>query len=478
MAKIAIVGGGITGLATALYLSKRDHEVSLFERDDAPMPESAAQAFEWDRRGAPQVRHSHAMLARLRNLLHRDHPEVLDRLLEAGAQEIKMYESRPADPESETLNPLDEEIVMIASRRTTLEWVLRTSVLETGCVDFRSGVNVLGLTASTAKLPRVSGIVLSDGTQHRADLIIAADGRRSEAPKWLQALDVVLESETREPAGIVYFSRFYRLRPGEEFPSTDLVAGDIGYLGFAAFCGDGGTFSITLSIPEDDATLRRAANRAEIFESIVNMIPETAPWTKCAEPITAVHSMAGLFNRRRHFLRDGAPVVSGFHAVGDAHLCTNPAYGRGLSTGFWQARLLAEAIDAHPTDGVDQALQFCEAVREHIVPWFDAAVMMDQNKRNERADQSRNPDAPPANNPMAALAAAASVDLDVWRSFWRTMNLLDPPSTLAQPEFLTKVVAAASKAAPGGEGQHKQNITAPTPPTRSEMCGLLDIQLE
>ncbi len=92
-------------------------------------------------------------------------------------------------------------------------------------------------------------------------------------------------------------SRIYRLREGEEFPTTDLVAGDTGYLGFAAFCGDDGTFSITLSIPEDDTVLRRATNKPEIFESIAGMIPETAPWVLCADPITQVHSMASLFNR-------------------------------------------------------------------------------------------------------------------------------------------------------------------------------------
>jgi len=446
MAKIAIVGGGISGLAAALYLSKADHEVTIFERDDAPTPKTAAEAFEWDRRGAPQIRHSHAMLARLRKLLHADHPEVLKRLLEAGAVEIKMFETRPSGPDAGEAELGDEEIVMIASRRTTLEWVLRTSVLETHCVDFRSGVGVAGLVAESGNVPNVTGIVLDDGSQHKADLIIAADGRRSEAPKWLQALNVELEPEIREPAGIVYFSRFYQLHDNEEFPSTDLVAGDIGYLGYAAFCGDGGTFSITLSISDDDAKLRRATNKPEVFEAIVGMIPDTAPWILRAEPITPVHSMAGLFNRRRHFLRAGVPLVTGFHAIGDAHIATNPAYGRGLSTGFWQASLLAESIRAHPTDRSDQSMQFCEAVQEHIVPWFDAAVMMDQNKRAMRAAGTTDTDAAPAENPMSALVAAASVDAKVWRSFWRTMNLLDPPTTLMQPEFLASVAAAASRA--------------------------------
>ena len=61
--EVAVVGGGVAGLGAALALARRGHTVTVFERDDTPMPQSADEAFDWDRRGAPQVRHSHAFLA-------------------------------------------------------------------------------------------------------------------------------------------------------------------------------------------------------------------------------------------------------------------------------------------------------------------------------------------------------------------------------------------------------------------------------
>jgi flavin-dependent dehydrogenase len=43
--------------------------------------------------------------------------------------------------------------------------------------------------------------------------------------------------------------------------------------------------------------------------------------------------MAGILDRYRRFVVDGAPVVTGYAAVGDAWACTNPSAGRGISVG-------------------------------------------------------------------------------------------------------------------------------------------------
>src|SRR5688500_9821517 len=153
-----VIGAGVAGLGTALALGRDGHRVTVLERDATPLPEGPSDAFWWDRRGAPQVRHSHMFLARLRNLLRDRYPDVREALLAAGATELTIAEMLPVgmDP---TPFPGDEDLAMIACRRTTFEWVLRSKVLEQDHVSFRDGVSVEALLVEGE---RVVGIRTKD----------------------------------------------------------------------------------------------------------------------------------------------------------------------------------------------------------------------------------------------------------------------------------------------------------------------------
>lgn len=474
MKQIAIIGGGIAGMAAALYLSKAGHSVTVFERDSAPMPASTDEAFNWNRRGAPQMRHSHAMLGRMRKLFNDDHPEVLSRLLEAGATEMKMFEDMPTLNGETCLEEGDKDVVMLACRRATLEWVMRSTLLDAGQIDFRCGAEISGLLVN--ENTSVRGLSLADGSEHPADIVVAADGRRSQVPRWLDNLGIQLEDDTEDSAGIVYFSRFYKLKPGSRFPTTGLVANDLGYLFYAAFCGDGEHYSIALSANEDDQALHQALKDPELFEAAAGQIPELQSWLASGTATTEVFPMGGLINRRRHFLKDGAPVLPGLHVIGDAHVCTNPAYGRGLSLAVWQAQLLADSIAEHPDDRYQQSLGFCNAVQEHIVPWYDISVMMDGMRRAERERLAREGDTHgAADNPMKSLSEAANADPEVWRGFWRTMNLLESPMTLMEPAFLERVTEVVAGLESGGDGADL--ATEQQAPDRSGMFEALGLSI-
>src|SRR5207237_881022 len=182
---------------------------------------------------------------------------------------------------------------------------------------------------------RIVGVRTTDGRELRAGLVVDASGRRSALPKWLAAIGAGEVPEEVEDTGIIYYSRFYRLLPGNEPPPQDgPIGGDLGYLKFAVFVGDNHTFSVTFGVPTDDAILRKLGHEVA-FTAAANAIPTAAKWIDPAvsEPITGVEKMGGLLNRRRRLVVDGRPVALGIHAIGDALVCTNPLYGRGCWLG-------------------------------------------------------------------------------------------------------------------------------------------------
>jgi 2-polyprenyl-6-methoxyphenol hydroxylase-like FAD-dependent oxidoreductase len=441
--RIIVVGGGIAGLGTALACARDGHEVTVLERDDTPMPPDADSAFAWQRTGAPQVRHSHAFLARLRNLLRDRAPDVLEALFEAGASEIAFTAHLPETLTDQSPRAGDDQLVAIACRRTTFEWVLRRLVLAEPGVSLGHGVAASTLDARPGPVPTVVGV---DGRP--ADLVVDARGPRSSSAAWLAAIGAAPVVEELHESGIVYFSRFYRVLAGREAPPyVGPTAADLGYLKYAIFLGDNDTFSITYAIESHDEQLRRALASAEGFEAVARSLVATAPWRDddVADPITDVHVMAGLRNRYRPLVDPaGDPLVHGFVAIGDAALCTNPLYGRGCSLAFVHAFGLADALREHGDDLDGLARTFAAFTDRELVPWFRSAVLQDTEARALHEEL-------PADDPRAFMQAvfrhgllpAMRTSPVVFRAFLSWFNLLVTPDALmADPEIVGEVLAA------------------------------------
>lgn len=480
--RVVIAGAGIAGLTAALALARDGHVVTVVERDASAMPATADDAFSaWARRGAPQVRHSHAFLARLRNVLRDRAPDVLEHLLAAGATEIRFTDHMPETLTDHAPRPGDDELVALACRRTTFEWVLRERALSRPGVALRDGVDVVGLDVAGGTRPRVVGARVRDTEGEvtiPADLFVDASGPRGASERWLVAAGVDEPQAEMHETGIVYLSRFYRLHAGAEMPVGEgPVAGDLGHLKFAVFLGDNRTFSVTLAVGSDDTDLRRPLGRPSGFEAAAaSLVPAQAWLDGRAEPITGVHLMAGLRNRKRQFVVHGRAIADGFAAVGDASVCTNPLYGRGCSLAVVHAFGLADALLEHGNDVRSSLLAFDAFTDEELDPWFRAAVLQDE----ESKVFSEGADAPSADDDdqrafmrsvmRDGLAPALQTSPVVFRAFLRWFNLLARPDALiADGEVISDVMAA-----------YANRDSRPSPPTfgptRDELLAMLEVQ--
>ena len=450
---VVVVGGGVAGLGSALVFARHGHQVTVIERDDTPMPSSADEAFDWDRRGAQQVRHSHAFLARLVGMLRRDYPDVYAALLREGATEMRFGDDIPPAITNFELQPDDADLVMLACRRTTFEWVLRRAAIAEGAVTFRTGVGVTGLVSHVSgvrhadgslPIPHVSGVRLADGSEIVADFTVVASGRRSALSEWLTKIGAAPVPEDVDDSGIVYLSRFYRLRDNENPPPrSGPIGGDLGYLKYGVFVGDNRTFSVTLATPTADEELRKLVVEPAIFDKCAQQLVATEQWLdgRAVAITDEVHMMAGLINRWRQHVVDGVPVATGVAPVGDAVVCTNPLYGRGCCTAFWSAHLLADAIASHPDDATGLLVTYDKALRAEIMPWYKSSVDQDVEARRVSAAllAGEDPDGDP-NDPRAfmrsvfrdGLLPAMRRDAIVLRAFFRTFNLLCAPDAMVK----------------------------------------------
>jgi 2-polyprenyl-6-methoxyphenol hydroxylase-like FAD-dependent oxidoreductase len=434
-----VIGAGIGGLGAALALARAGHRITLLERDEAPTAASVDEAFAADRRGAPQVRHSHGLAARLHQVLSARFPDVLDDLRAAGVVEHDLGGMLPPDLASEL-----GDVKVLAARRSTYEWVLRRAALASPLVELRVGAAVDGLLVAESRegsspLP-VTGVRLSDGSELAADTVVASTGRRGDVVGWLAAHGIDIP-ETLTETGITYFSRFYRLRPGRSLAGGILQAtsrkAGVNYMCVAA---DNDTFSITLAIDSNDGELRHHVLDATRFEAVCRLLPgiDTLVDPDLATPLNEVHPMGGLINRLRRFVaEDGRPVVTGFHAVGDAHTTTNPLYGRGCALALVQAALLRDAFDAHPLDPVTRAAAYEAASAREVEPWYHFAIDGDALRS---LDDDIDPEDPRFT--LRDVMRVGVAEPALLPKTLRTLTLLDTPDSISDDrQFVAALVA-------------------------------------
>jgi len=436
--RVVVVGGGVGGLCAALAFGRAGHRVTVLERDELDTSSDPEAAFSADRRGAPQVHQTHGFLARVVIELRERFPDVLDALWAAGCTTM------PANLNLGEPRPGDEDLAVLIVRRTTFEWILRRAVLAEPMVEVRGGAAVTGLTAESLEsagdgIPVITGVRTAEGAI-AADVVIASTGRRGDVPGWLRAVGVEVPETIRE-SGLMYLSRWYRLPAGWDGILDPKLGGDLGFVKYLAVPGDAGTLSVTLAIRSDDAELRAALTDPAGFERACRALPGPDRFFGHGpmEPVGGVRPMGGLLNRIRRFIDEaGRPTVHGFHAIGDAHTCTNPLYGRGCSLALVQAGLLADAAAAHPQDPEGRARAYEAGSAREVEPWFTVSVEMDK----AGADPAGLGGQSKQNKGVAALFVAAATDPVIGRGLTRFWNLLSTPADMASdPELVMRMAA-------------------------------------
>lgn len=480
--RVLVIGAGMAGLWTALALAPSGREIVLVEKDPPPPSDDLDQVFEaWNRRGVGQLRHSHAFLARLRCLIRDRHPELLKDLLDAGCRDLRFEDGltelhkRRFKP-----SPLDADLVILTSRRTTLEAVMRRHVARLPNVTIRSETFVRELTIEPGAPPQVTGVRLESGEELSGEIVVDASGRNSAAFEQLAQAGAAVP-ETGEPAGVIYFTRHYRLKPGASEPPRGGPAanGDLGYLKFGVFPGDNGCFSVTLCAPEVEEELRKAVVDPAVFDAVCGQLPGVAPWIEDgrAAPTSKVFGMGNLESRWRDLAPAGAPVVLGFFPLGDALIRTNPLYGRGCSFAAVGAELLADALSAS-ADPAERARRYRDGVERELRPFYEVMRKADQQaiRRARAAITGADKTSLRARITKSfvedAVTVAVRSDPDLLRASLKGFHMLeDPRAWLKRPGNLIKVLGYWARGKKANAAAYRPKLE----PERAQMFATLGL---
>lgn len=470
--KVAIVGGGAAGLFASLMLARAGHEVVVLEQESIdPAPDVEVAAASAYRPTAPQIVQPHIIMARCRDLLLARLPDVYDGMLAAGVVEAPVSTQMPPTLSDRGPWPGDDQLTMLMTRRSTVDWVLQRWAIAEPAVTLLCAVRVVGLMTTGGEPPHVTGVRTDQGDV-AADLVVDATGRRSPIDSWLDEIGAHPSATWSAECGVAYFSRHYRLQPGVELPGLPTTRMVMGLDEFTVGLWGADNDAMQLAVVPLAADRRfRALKDPDVFTAVLRTVAPYRAWLDALDPISGVFQMAGLHNTMRRLVVDGAAVVTGLHAVGDSVCTTNPTLGRGMSLAVLGAADLVDTIDEHGDDWTAQALALDDAVADHVVPFYEDQAAIDSARlamlRHTIFDAPA-PDPPPVDSSRvtyAQLRTAAQYDPTAFRGFWKIQSMVrQPDDVYTDPRVVASTQAVL---------RHNASGLPTAQPTRQQLLAAL-----
>lgn len=433
-----VIGGSMAGLLAARVLSDYYREVTIVERDR--FPDGAEQ-----RRGVPQGRHTHGLLASGRDVLERFFPGISDVLIRSGAATGDIMQNCRWFFEGGCLARAHSGLTGLAMTRPFLEAKVRERVLALPNVRICDNTTVERLVADLDS-NRVTGVQI-DGRVLAADLTIDATGRGSRSAEWLASMGFGKPAEDRVEIALSYTTRFFRRRPADLDGDIAVVIPPTprGKRGGVMLAQEGDRWTVTLIVhfgkpaPEDLPGFVEFS-RTLPAPYIHTVIQGAEPLGECA-----VARFPASVRRRYETL---ARFPDGYLVFGDAICSFNPIYGQGMSAAALQAVELGNVL-AESRDRLASRF-FARSSKVVDIPWSIAAG---SDLRIPEAIGHRTPAVQIINWYMAKLHKAAHSDAKAALAFHRVGNLLAPPPSIMHPRVAFRVLWGNLRPAPQAHPQ-------------------------
>lgn len=454
--EIVVIGGSTAGAFAALLLARAGHTVRILEQEQAPLPpdvETAAAAAY--RTTAPHIVQPHIVMAKCRQLLLEYLPDVYHKLIAAGVAEAPIAGLMPSTLSNRAEYPGDDQLTLLMTRRSTVDWVTRQAILVQPGVILLSGVRVTGLNASpetAGRPPHVTGVRTNTGNI-AADLVVDCSGGRSSIDRWLADVGAPAPSKWWAECGVAYFSRHFRIRSGAALPGPTTTRLVVAFDEFAAgiWGADNGTMQMAV-VPLAKDNRFKTLKDPDVFTEVIRSLPAYASWLEALDPITGIFPMGAVQNTIRRLVSNGAPVATGLATLGDSVCTTNPTLGRGLTLALSGAVDLLDAVTRHPNSPLEQALVLDQHIADHVQPYYEDQARIDAARLGVLNHNIFGCPLPAEAAPVpgrvtySELRIAAQFDPVAFRAFWKIMGMIAwPEDVYTDPDVVACTRAALQK---------------------------------
>jgi flavin-dependent dehydrogenase len=330
-----VIGARCAGAPTAMLLGRKGYRVLLVDRGSFPSDTISTHYIHV------------AGVARLNQwgildrIIATNCPPIADALLDFG--EIKLSGTAP---------PMADVAVGYAPRRTVLDKILVDAAVESG-VEFRENFTVEELTSDGSRITGIKGKMKSGSSVvEPARLVIGADGKDSMVARTVKAPVY----NATDPQCAVY----YEYWSGLDILNVQIYIRD-GWAIILFPTNDGLTTVVQCWTSEAFPNYRNDAEGT--FMKCLDLCPEISNKIRQGARESRI---AGIVETPSFFRK---PFGAGWALAGDAGYYKNPLSAQGITDGFRDADLLADAVDAALSgrQPIDDALAEYEQTRNQAV---------------------------------------------------------------------------------------------------------------
>ena len=424
-----VIGASMAGLLAARALSDFYDRVTVLERDAFPLADIP-------RKGVPQGRHAHGLLARGRSVIESFFPGWTDEVVAAGGVRGDIAGDVNWIGHGVTIKSAPSDLIGLLAARPVLEGHVRRRLLALPNVRAIEGCAVQGLIASGDNA--ASGACMSRS---------ATSNRRSKRILWSMRPGAARRARPGSRLSAMRAPWKRRSRSVSAIPRASIAAvpaiSAAGLPSVIAGSDPNWRNGVVLYQTEDRWIVSiggyfgdHAPDDEQMFAAYAGSLPtpEIHDIVAHAEPLSDFVRYRYPANLRRRY-EQLTHFPRGYLVMGDAMCSFNPVYGQGMTVAAQEAVLLQQCLNSGEEN---LALRFFAAAKPAIdVPW-DIAVGNDL--RHPQVMGPRPAKVRFINWYIGKLHMAARNDGRLATAFLRVANLEAPPTSLLSPAIVARVI--------------------------------------